>query len=469
MGVINSIMRYLNMIFSSKAQMDFDVKSITSGSVNTFINRCANIYQGHPEWLGDGENIKTVNFAKVICSETARLATLNVNINIEGSARAEYLQKQIDNIFSRLRNWVEYGAAYGTIVLKPNGDAVDVVLPDRFMITAQLNGKATGAVFVNQAANNNGKIFYTRLEYHRFIGAQYVITNKCYAGTTANDLTKPTAIENTPWSDLAEEVYISNLDQPLFAVLKMPGANTIDANSPMGLPLFAAAFEELRDLDIAYSRNAEEIFDSERVVLLDADKLIPRKGTTSSPGVQKAARQQMELPKYVRNVVGNGVNDFYQEINPTLNTTMRMEGINALLSQIGFKCGFSNGYFVFNEKTGMVTATQVESDDRRTLQTITDVRTQLKTAITDLIYALAKFADLYDLSPAGEYQVIFDFEDLTENLEEDKIRWLQYVDKGLVPKWQYLVRFEGMSEEEAKAMVTEATAEQAPQAGLFLE
>ena len=59
----------------------------------------------------------------------------------------------------------------------------------------------------------------------------------------------------------------------------------------------------------------------------------------------------VSFPDYVKNVYGNGTDDFYREINPSLNTTERLAGINALLSQIGFKCGFSNGYFVFNEKT----------------------------------------------------------------------------------------------------------------------
>ena len=74
-------------------------------------------------------------------------------------------------------------------------------------------------------------------------------------------------------------------------------------------------------------------------------------------------REEMKLPHYVKNVFGSDSKDFYQEINPQLNTEERLSGINALLSQIGYKVGYSNGYFVFNEKTGMVTATQVEADD----------------------------------------------------------------------------------------------------------
>ena len=141
--------------------------------------------------------------------------------------------------------------------------------------------------------------------------------------------------------------------------------------------------------------------------------------------------------------------------------------MNALLNQIGYKIGFSNGYFVFNEKTGMVTATQVEADDRRTIQLIKDVRDKLEDCLNGTIYALNVFADLYGLTPVGAYEVTYDFGDITYNREEDRLRWWQYVVQGKVPAWLYFQKFEGMSEEEAKAMTAEADAAQIEKAQLF--
>ena len=39
--------------------------------------------------------------------------------------------------------------------------------------------------------------------------------------------------------------------------------------------------------------------------------------------------------------------------------------------------------------------------------------------------------------------------------------------QGWIPKWMYLVKFEGMSEEEAKALIAEADAATAEKAQLF--
>lgn len=447
------------MIFRSKAKEEFNIEPVISQSMEQMIEKCFSIYQGKPYWLDDEEHIKTINFAKAVCSETARLTMLGTKITIDGSTRAEWLQKQIDNIYFKLRDWVEYGCAYGTVILKPNGKGIDLVTPNNFMITDYENGEITGVVFVNR--ETVGKKYYTRLEYHRFVDDVYAITNRCYIGDSENDTSKRIDIAKTPWSELLEESFIQNVNSPLYGVLKMPHANNVDVDSPMGLPIFSDAIEELKDLDIAYSRNSKEILDSKRLVLLDSDRLLPSGGKVAQTGVYfKNQRESMGLPDYVKNVYGNGTEDFYQEINPQLDTDTRLSGINALLSQIGYKIGYSNGYFVFNERTGLQTATQVESDDRRTIQFIKDVRDKVEGCLDNVIYALNVFADLYNLAPVGVYEAIYDFGDITYDLETDRARWWGYVVAGKVPAYKYFMKFEGMSEEDSKAMIEEAAPKQ---------
>lgn len=458
MGIIAMIKGWFDMIFRSKAKEDFQIESITSSEMERFVAMCGDIYRGNPDWIDADDNIKTINFAKAVCSETARLTTLAIGIQIDGSARAAWLQEQIEKIYFNLRHWTEYGCAYGTVILKPNGQSVDIVTPDKFIVTDQSNGEITGVVFCNQETSGDGKKYYTRLEYHRFLeNGSYAITNKCYVSETENGNGKPIGIDKTPWGGLMEYAEIENIEKPLFGVLRTPQANNVDLGSPLGMPIFSDAIEELKDLDIAYSRNSREIKDSQKIVLLDSDRLLPYGGKVRNTlsGLEKV-RDEMKLPHYVKNVYGDGKETFYQEINPQLNTDARLTGINALISQIGYKCGYSNGYFVFNEKTGMVTATQVESDDRRTIQLIKDCRDKLENCLNELIYALNVFADLYDLAPLGTYDITYDFGDITYNREEDRARWYSYVTQGKVPFWYYLVKFEGFSEEDAKAIQAEA-------------
>ena len=471
MGLITWAKKVIGMIFKRQAEEDFNVESVVSREMESKIAECANIYRGTPYWVNADDKVKTINFAKALCSETARLATLAIGIQIDGSARATWLQEQIDKIYFQIRHWVEYGMAYGTIILKPNGKGLDIFTPQNFIITDCDNDGIYGIVFKDSYSEN--KKYYTRFEYHRFVEVKdgdnnyypYYISNKAYVSSSANSLGEPIPLNRTKWADLMSEtppILKSNrgkLDGPMFGVLRTPQANNVDISSPLGLPMFAEAIEELKDLDIAYSRNVGEIFDSEKIILAD-DQLMFGSGTNIKG--RYAGMSNEKLPHYVKNVFGNGTESFYQEIVPSLNTDIRITGINNLLSFVGFKCGYSNGYFVLDEKTGMVTATQVEADDRRTIQLIKDVRDKLESCLDGAIYALNVYADLYGLAPAGNYEITYDFGDITYNREEDRARWWQYVVQGKVPAWMYFRKFEGLSEEDAKAMVKEAQPKDGP-------
>lgn len=443
------------MFFKNDAEKEFNIKSITSSQMEAVLNRCAMIYGGHPPWLDAKDHIKTINFAKSVCAETARLTTLAVSIHVDGSGMGEYIQSVIDKSYYRLRAWVQRGFAQGTIILKPNGGGIDAFTPEDFMVTSvDDNGQINGIVF-KDSYQEGGKCF-TRLEYHRFEKDNvYAISNRAYVSDNPDSLGRKTDIGNTRWSDLMLDAYITKandekLDAPLFGVFTTPDANDIDPDSPLGQPLFAPAIEELKDLDIAYSRNAGEIKDSQKIVLL-GETLIYTAG-------QKlfGMKRDITLPHYVRNVSGNGEKDFYQEINPELHTDIRKTGINQQLSFVAYKCGYSNGYFAFDEKTGVVTATQIEADQQRTIQFIKDCRDKLQACMDGVIYAVQVMAELYGLAPSGAYEVEYGFGDIIYSYEEDKANWWKYVVQGKIPAWKYFVKFENMSEEEAKALVAEA-------------
>ena len=451
MSIFTKIKGWFQLLLKRRAKEEFNIEPITSDQMERWVRECVNIYQGNPPWISEEDHVDTVNFAKAVCSEVARLTTLGIGIHVAGSARADWLQKQIDSVYYQLRNWVEYGCAYGTIILKPNGNTIDIYAPGEFEVTHMSNGASDGVVFYNY--ETVGDKWYTRLEYHRFEKELYAISNKCYVGSSPNDNKERIDIKKTPWADLNEEAVIANMEGTMFGVLRMPQANNIDLNSPLGLPVFSEAIQELRDLDIAYSRNAKEIVDSKRLVLLDSDRLLP--------GNNSASLGKVNLPDYIKAVDGDtSVNsDVYHEINPQLNTDTRLKGINSLLSQIGYKSGFSNGHFVFNEKTGFQTATQVEADQQRTIQTIKDTRDKLENCISGLAYALSVFADLYGLAPVGTYEITYDFSDITYSFEEERAHHYQLANQGHYPWEEYYVRFLGYPREEARKLLAMAKAE----------
>ncbi len=462
-----------NRMFTTDIKKQFGVEGIESKTMREAVDTWLRTYQGSPEWIDPLDGIKSIKFAKFICEEAARLACLDIDVSFDGK-RKEQMQSFWDkSILPRLREWLEYGLCTGSLILKPNGSGVDFVTPDRFQITeTDGNGNITGCVF--QDTYQDEKKYITKLEYHSFWKAAvrmpnsdeykevtyYRIVNKAFMSNTETNLGVEIDLRDTKWANLSPVTDIvkqnnDKLDGMLFGFFKMPLANDIDLGSPLGVSIFNNALEELEDLDTAYSRNSTEIRDSKRTVLVD-DRLTD---ITSVDSNGERHRTRLKLPSFVKNIFSDNPSEFYQEINPTLNTTVRKEGIDSLLSLIGCKCGFSNGYFVLDQKTGMITATQVEADDRRTIQTIKDIRDKLKVCIEELLYAQSVFMDLYNLAPVGDYEPHFNFGDITYNYAEDKETWWKYVQSGKMPAWKYFVKFEGMSEDEAKQLQEEMQTE----------
>ena len=129
----------------------------------------------------------------------------------------------------------------------------------------------------------------------------------------------------------------------------------------------------------------------------------------------------------------------------------------------------------------MITATQIESDDSETVETINDIRTALKMAIKDLIYALDKYCDVYYNMPSGYVNAldedvadedVFYFKDLLASFEQDRTRAYQLMIQGVYSKRKYLKEYEGFNDEEIDKMQAEVQEEKASeqrQQGLFGE
>lgn len=443
---------------SSEIGKVFGVDLITSDDMNNAIKKWDYISTGKPPWVNADDDITTVNMAKLISDTRAKLTTLDIGIALSGSPRAEYLQDIVDDLLKRLPDRVAEADRLGGIMIKWNGGTWDYVLPGNFGITAKDdNGEIGGAIFASHTTQ--GKDHYTRLEYHRFEGADangpiYMVTNKAFKNQISSggvvSLGRPVPLKAMQaWADMQDEVRITNLEKPLFAYYRVPGANTVDPSSPLGLSVFANAVTELKAIDIAVSRKNTEVEDSKHITFV---------GQTV---IQNATNKGVELPRFVKGL-GMGINDgettAVHEHVPTMLTDQRIKDINFDLSMAGVKCGFSEGVFVLDGQTGMITATQVEADDRDTIQTIKTDRDALRDALEQAIYGADALVTLYGLAPLGEYEVNFNFGDITYSYEEDKAAWRAYAMQGWIPKWLYFVKFEGMSEDEAKAICAEAEA-----------
>lgn len=485
MGIIQTIKRWWNSLWQKEAQDKFGVETIRSDDMETALNEWVEIYQGNPKWARPDKkgnvDIESFNFAKKLCNETARLTTLALGITVEGSARADWINGFMESYIARMKNEeCEKACAFGYIILKPNGKGIDYVMPWDFCPTHQTDWKVDGGIFFDHYHEPGDKWYYTRLEWQRFEEWRvpmrddvmlYRITNKTYKATGTNGIGQECSMSETVWANLQEDAAYQNIEQPLFSIFKMPIANNIDLESPLGVSMFSNAIRELEGVDIAWTRLDDETYDSQHITFM-GDSLIeepgkPVKKRYSSGGiVDKIGRA---LPRRVRILPGSTTGEEYHEETPTLQMSERIVGINHRLDMVGTKCGYSPGYFVLNGRGEYVNVKQVEASDRETIESIKQLRDSLQTATDGLIYALDKYADIYSLAPVGTYKVNYDFMDITYDWETDRERHWMYVQAGKYPLWMYYVKFEGMSEEEAKAVAAEAKSENEQNSSLFGE
>lgn len=437
----------------------FGVELIQSSEMNAALTLWDNITSGRPPWLDPDDDVRTYNMGKHISDYRARLVCLDLGVALSGSPRADYLQTICNDLIKRLPDKVADAERLGGIAIKWNGSSWDFALPGEFGITKQDgNGNIVGAIFAEYITH--GIDHYTRLEYHRFKDGLYLVTNKAFRNRAMQNgqYTLGAEIPLTEveeWAEMQPEVRIEQLETPLFAFFRLPGSNTIDQTSPLGMSAFANAIPELEALDMALSRKNGEVADSKHITFV------------GQAAIQYANAHSTKLPRFVQGL-GVGVDDKkpIAEHVPTMLTDARIKDINFDLSMAGVKCGFSEGVFVMDGQTGMITATQVESDDRDTIQTIKADRDALRCAVEQAIKGADALTTLLGAAPLGEYETTFNFGDITYNYEEDKASWKNYASQGWVPLWLYFTKFEGMSEEEAKKMVAEASAAE-KEKGLF--
>lgn len=476
------------MLFKTDVEKAFGVETYLSPEMDAAIKLWGRLENGKPPW--ETQKICTRRFSNTIAEELAKLITQNIDIRVQGKyggMMPEKMQRIIDKYFLKNAKDIIYDmVSFGGIMAKWDGQGVEFLRPDMFLVTEYDSSKEIhAAIFFSfyQA----GKEFYTKAEWHRFETETreggsvkiYHVSTKAFRSDNQGSMGREVSLSKTKWKDIQPEFWAEGLERPLFRYIKCPVANSIDYNSPLGVPCFSNCLKELEDLDTAMSTLGIETKNSAPMMIVDQS------------AIQYANMNGIELPEWISNIgfdLSDGNNRPVEEWQPTLQITSRKEGINFYLSVIGFKCGFDPGFFVFDgQDVVMATATQVESTQRRVVNTVSSYREILDRpksngdgrvgAIHDIAYIInamlvingkSEDGTVIPFNENGNYKLFCDFADLTDNKEEDKLFDYQLANNGYMSKARFLVRNLGMTEEEASAMVEEAKAEKEPQEkGLF--
>lgn len=456
------------MLPHNSLEKKLDVKIATSGVMDNAISLWLQMYEDKPPWMGGKECIKTLNLPAAIAEEIARLILTEFDLKLEGSVRAEFLDKQIENYRNNLDNIIEMWGALGGIVIKPyvsgydnvsgNPDRIllDFVQANRFYPTAfNSNKEITGAVFID--TKRIGDYLYTRLEHHNLDGNHYTVVNKAYRSERINTMaTEDDQISVSypfmnevdlktvdGWNELEPVMEMDDIEKPLFVYIRVPRANNIDPHSPLGASVYSRAADVIREADIQYSRILWEYAATEAAIdaaedLFDIDK--------QGHPVLPAGRERL-----FRTYDTEGKSDsvFLKEFAPEIRDSALFKGLNELLRRIEFLCGLAYGT-ISDPNDVERTATEVKASKQRSYATVNKMQKAWGDGIDNLIYVMDVLCTLYQLAPPGNVEKSCTWGDgVLEDTEVEYQRRWSMVLAGKMKLEKFYAWYFGCSEEDA--------------------
>ena len=403
--------------------------------------------------------------------------------------RAVFMNKHYQKLLKQVRRQIEYGIAKGGIVIKPypiiydtgsttptdttkeeaerlSADKTldkysfgfDFVQADRFYpLSFDSNGHLTEVAFLATHVDNN-KI-YTRLEHHHLVNRVLTVHNYAFVRTdtngmlkgiiqNANDLGKPCSLEEVEeWANLEEEVKIDNVEKLLFGYFKMPEANTIDPYSPLGVSAYSRVVSLIKDADEQYSRMLWEFEGGELAIDVDRDALKINEFSNGHYQTTMPTRQQRLFRK-----VDLNSEETYEVFSPALRDESLSHGLNVILTRIEDVVGFSRGTISEASDVTAKTATELKIEKQRSYATNRDIQFALEDALRDTVYAMDVYCKLYKMTPPGEYQMSFEWDDsIIVDTEVELEKRMAMINAGITSKLETRMWYFGETENQAKA------------------
>ncbi|WP_261291189.1 phage portal protein [Paraclostridium sordellii] len=431
---------------------ELNIEIAMNDNMANAINLWSNMYNNSPPWIND--EVVPLGIPGAIANELARLATIEFKSEINNN---EGLNEIYQELIDVLRINTEYACAKGGLIFKPyfNGKniEIDLIHQDNFLpISYNAIGEITAAVFLEYKIIGDKK--YTRLEYHDFKEGNYTIKNIAYVKSNLvkdNSLGKRTILASVPeWSQLQEEITINNITRPLFSYFKIPQANAIDVNSPLGVSCYAKASDLIKEADKQYSRILWE-YEATEIAINASESLFVRKedGTYELP---KGKERLYRIFPWEDREGKRNLDTF----SPGIRDSNLFNGLNNILRKVEFNCGLAYGTLSDINDVSK-TATEIKTSRQRSYSTVKDIQKSLEKALKDLIVSMNDLATLYKLNVTPidiDKDVSFDWDDslvLDKDSELESMR--NDVAAGILRPEIYLAKKYGVSEEEALKMM----------------
>jgi hypothetical protein len=141
----------------------------------------------------------------------------------------------------------------------------------------------------------------------------------------------------------------------------------------------------------------------------------------------------------------------YNVFAPSLRDASLTHGLNVILTRIEDACGLSRGTISEVTTQEAKTATELKILKQRSFATNADIPTALQDALEDTIYEMDVYCTLYEITPPGEYNTSFEWDDsiIIDN-ESELSKRITLMQNGLASKLETRMWYFGETENQAR-------------------
>ena len=475
MNLIEKVKGVFRKMLSTKTvEAALKLQPTISNKMKTSIELWEKMYMNEAPWLGDPK-IKSLGLPALIASEKARTATIEMEIKVTGeSERAKFIEKNLNKLTDKIRINLEYGIALGGFIIKPyvvlgvdNKYKLEyefVKATDFYPLSFSANGEITEAAFIDRIITKD--YIYSKLEYHKLEGTSLIVANTAYVQSNNNgqvntgidtELGLQVDLKSIPdWAYLEPVVELQCVDTMLFAYFKMPQANTVDLNSPLGISGFAKAVGLIKNADEQYSNLLWEFEGGQLAV--DVDR------TTLNPIIDANGKPREVLPelqdRLFRRNLDLGSDEMYNVFSPTLRDTNIINGLNNILMHIEDACDLARGTLSQVTYAEARTATELKILKQRSFSANADIQKELQNTLEQTVSIIEKYCDLYEIADGTDAEVSYKWDD-SIIVDKDAERQIDIIDvnNGLMSKVEYRMKWMGETELQAKEALSKISDE----------
>lgn len=383
------------------------------------------IYTNNALWLKN--DVISLRLPTAVASELSRLVFTESEITTD--EKSPY-KATADDFTSRLGGEFETALAFGGMMFKPylsHGKIfIDLIRADCFVPVSFAGKTMTAAIFVSRKTVGNA--YFTLIEYHEFNSENntHTIKNKVCKSLNSEIIGWECGFDEVPeWSGLVTNITFTNVEKPLFSYFRVPSANDIDIDSPLGVSVYARAVDLFRQADEQWARIEWEYESKETALDVSRDMI---------KGNDLPKRKNRIYRKYdTDSLDGN----FYNIFSPEIRDSAQFNYFNRILQRIEFNCGLAYGT-LSDPQTVEKTAEEIKTSKQRSYTQVSAIQRNLETAVNDLFYAVSVYAKIGGISSESAEITCTWGDSVLEDTDKEFQRRLQMVSAGLLTKEKFI-------------------------------